>query len=151
MIDLRIVRIRNYGELRQTIDCIVEPHGTNGLDPFEVPLHKVERLVLFTDMVAFSAISDRLPIEHVSGLVSAYLEICSVGIARRGGEVTKLLGDGVMAYFDPDDLDHPFPASCPGLSMMLAMPSVVSQVLSTPSDRARSERRRQAASARAFR
>ena len=39
MIDLRIVRIRNYGELRQTIDCIAEPHGTHGLDPFEVNTH----------------------------------------------------------------------------------------------------------------
>ena len=76
-----------------------------GLNPLEVPLHKVTRLVLFTDMVAFTAISDRLPIEDVSELVSAYLEACSTSIARRGGEVTKFLGDGVMAYFDADDAD----------------------------------------------
>ncbi len=76
-----------------------------GLDPLDVPLHKVDRLVLFTDMVAFSSISDRLPIEEVSRVVSVYLEICSSGIARLGGEVTKFLGDGVMAYFDADSAD----------------------------------------------
>jgi len=37
--------------------------------------------------------------------VTAYLEACSAGIAKRGGEVTKFLGDGVMAYFDADDVD----------------------------------------------
>ncbi len=76
-----------------------------GLDPRDVPLHKVDRIVLFTDMVAFSSISDRLPIEEVSQVVSAYLEICSTGIVRLGGEVTKFLGDGMMAYFDIDNAD----------------------------------------------
>ena len=37
--------------------------------------------------------------------VTAYLEACSTGIARHGGEVTKYLGDGVMAYFDPAGID----------------------------------------------
>ena len=78
---------------------------TQGLNPLEVPLEKVTRLVMFTDMVGFSALSTRLPIEDVSELVTAYLEACSTGIARCGGEVTKYLGDGVMAYFDPARVD----------------------------------------------
>ena len=77
-----------------------------GLNPLEVPLRKVKRLVLFTDMVAFSAISDRLLIEDVSELVTAYLETCSTAIAKRGGEVTKFLGDGVMTYFDINETDE---------------------------------------------
>ena len=76
-----------------------------GLNPLEVPLRKVERLVMFTDMVGFSAITARLPIEEVSQLVTAYLEACSRGISQRGGEVSKYLGDGVMAYFDPTCVD----------------------------------------------
>lgn len=79
---------------------------TQGLNPLEIPLHKVDRVVLFTDMVAFSAIGDRLKIEDVSTLVSTYLEVCSSAIAQRGGEVTKFLGDGVMAYFDADAADE---------------------------------------------
>ena len=79
---------------------------TQGLNPLDIPLHKVERVVLFTDMVAFSAIGERLEIEGVSKLVSAYLEACSSAIAKRGGEVTKFLGDGVMAYFDAGEADE---------------------------------------------
>ncbi|MGI9644328.1 MAG: BLUF domain-containing protein [Ilumatobacteraceae bacterium] len=79
---------------------------TQGLNPLDVPLRKVDRLVLFSDMVAFSAISDRLPIEDVSDLVTAYLEVCSTAVANRGGEVTKFLGDGVMAYFDAAAADE---------------------------------------------
>ncbi|MDX2382002.1 MAG: BLUF domain-containing protein [Acidimicrobiia bacterium] len=78
---------------------------TQGLNPLDIPLRKVDRLVLFADMVAFSTISDRLPIEDVSALANTYLEICSAGIARQHGEVTKFLGDGVMAYFDADGAD----------------------------------------------
>jgi class 3 adenylate cyclase len=78
---------------------------TQGLNPLDVPLKKVDRLVLFTDMVGFSSISDTLPVEAVSEVVTAYLEACSVGISRRGGEVTKFLGDGVMAYFDASCVD----------------------------------------------
>lgn len=77
-----------------------------GLNPLEVPLRKVDRLVLFTDMVGFSAISERLPIEEVSELVSTYLEACSTNISSRDGEVTKFLGDGVMAYFAPEQADQ---------------------------------------------
>ncbi len=79
---------------------------TQGLNPLEIPLKKVDRLVLFTDMVAFSTISDRLAIEDVSELVSTYLETCSTAIARSGGEVSKFLGDGVMAYFEAGEADE---------------------------------------------
>jgi class 3 adenylate cyclase len=98
------------GEAQHIIERYTQPAVsrimTQGLNPLDVPLRKVDRLVLFSDMVAFSAISDRLPIEDVSDLVTAYLEVCSAAIAHRGGEVTKYLGDGVMAYFDPVCIDE---------------------------------------------
>ncbi len=92
---------------------------TQGLNPLEVPLRKVDRLVLFTDMVAFSAISDRLPVESVSELVGLYLETCSICISRKGGEVTKFLGDGVMAYFDTSEVDDAI-ESCVDIQLELA-------------------------------
>lgn len=89
-----------------------------GLNPLHQPLHTVTRVVLFTDMVSFSAISDRLPIEQVAELVESYLETCSVCIARHGGEVTKFLGDGVLAYFDGDATDDSLQA-CVGIQREL--------------------------------
>lgn len=97
------------GEAQHVIDRYTQPAVskmmTRGMNPLDEPLRTVTRVVLFTDMVAFSAISDRLPIEQVAELVETYLETCSVCIARHGGEVTKFLGDGVMAYFDAGDTD----------------------------------------------
>lgn len=97
------------GEAQHIIDRYTQPAVskmmTRGMNPLDEPLRTVTRVVLFTDMVAFSAISDRLPIEQVAELVETYLETCSVCIARHGGEVTKFLGDGVMAYFDADETD----------------------------------------------
>lgn len=92
---------------------------TDGLNPLEVPLRQVDRVVLFTDMVRFSAISDRLPFESVSELVGVYLEACSISISRMGGEVTKFLGDGVLAYFDTAAVDDAI-VSCVDIQLELA-------------------------------
>ena len=92
------------GEAQQIIERYTQPAVSRimaqGLNPLEVPLQKLDRVVLFTDMVSFSAISHRLPVEAVSELVGTYLEACSITISNHRGEVTKFLGDGVMAYFD---------------------------------------------------
>jgi class 3 adenylate cyclase len=97
------------GEAQHIIERYTQPAVSRimaqGLNPLDVPLKTVTRLVMFTDMVSFSAITARLPIDEVSELVAAYLEVCSTGIARRGGEVSKYLGDGVLAYFDPAGVD----------------------------------------------
>ena len=106
VVDPLKILLGRLGEAQNVIERYTQPAVsrimTQGLNPLEIPLRKVDRLVLFTDMVAFTAISDRLPIKDVSELVSVYLETCSTTIARHGGEVTKFLGDGVMAYFDTD-------------------------------------------------
>lgn len=97
------------GEAQHIIERYTQPAVSKmmarGLNPLDQPLRTTTRVVLFTDMVAFSTISDRLPIAQVAELVETYLETCSVCIARHGGEVTKFLGDGVMAYFDADETD----------------------------------------------
>ena len=110
VVDPLKLMLGRMGEAQQIVERYTQPAVSrimaHGLNPLDVPLCKVDRLVLFSDMVAFSAISDRLPIEDVSELVSAYLEVCSSAIVHRGGEVTKFLGDGVMAYFDADGTDE---------------------------------------------
>ena len=103
------ILLSRMGEAQNIIERYTQPAVsrimTAGLNPLDVPLRQVDRIVMFTDMVAFSAISDRLPIDDVSELVRTYLEACSTAIADRGGEVTKFLGDGVMAYFDAEHAD----------------------------------------------
>jgi class 3 adenylate cyclase len=101
--------LSRLGEAQHILERYTQPAVSRimaqGLNPLEVPLRKLDRVVLFTDMVGFSAISHRLPVEAVSELVGTYLETCSITISKHGGEVTKFLGDGVLAYFDVAAVD----------------------------------------------
>lgn len=78
----------------------------SGLNPLTVPARKVEKIILFADIVAFSAISEHLPVEQIALMINRYLEISSEIITTMGGEVTKYIGDCVMAYFAPDLADQ---------------------------------------------
>lgn len=70
-----------------------------GLNPLRVAPRKVERLVLFSDIVSFSAFAETLPVEGVLALANHFLDTASRRIADAGGEVTKFIGDAVLAYF----------------------------------------------------
>jgi len=78
---------------------------TQGANPLEVPVRKVEKIVLFADIVAYSAIAEHLPVEAAALMINRYLDTCSERISAMGGEVTKFIGDCVMAYFDPGQAD----------------------------------------------
>lgn len=84
---------------------------SQGLNPLDVRPRKVEKIVLFSDIVSFSTFAEKLPVEKVVFLVNHYLTVCSKIIAERGGEVTKFIGDCVMAYFDGDRADAAIQAS----------------------------------------
>jgi class 3 adenylate cyclase len=91
--------------LRQYTQPSVLQSVYRGINPLSVPVRKVERIVLFTDIVSFSRISEALPVEQVAILLNRYLETTSEIIASMGGEVTKFVGDCVMAYFAPEQAD----------------------------------------------
>jgi len=55
--------------------------------------------VLFSDLVGSTEISARLDPEEWRELVADYHRAAAEAIARFGGHVAQLLGDGVMAYF----------------------------------------------------
>ncbi len=76
-----------------------------GLNPLIVPPRKVERIVLFGDIVSFSTISEFLPVEKVAGMINHFLDIASGEIVAMGGEITKFIGDCIMAYFPEEGAD----------------------------------------------
>jgi adenylate cyclase len=76
-----------------------------GLNPLDTKLHRTEKVILFGDIVSFSRICENRPVEEVSELINLYFEICSNNITAYKGEVTKYMGDGIMAFFDIDKAD----------------------------------------------
>lgn len=101
--------LENITESYRIIERYTQPSVlkllTEGINPLSVPVHKTEKVVLFGDIVAFSYLSQRFPIEEVADLVSQFLEVCSRRIVESGGEVTKYVGDCVMAHFNAENAD----------------------------------------------
>ncbi len=83
----------------------------SGINPLSVPVQKVERVILFADIVSFSFLSHHYPIEEVSQVVNDFLDLCTSSITARGGEVSKFMGDCVMAYFPSSQIDEALEAS----------------------------------------
>ena len=65
----------------------------------------IRAVILFTDIVGFTEQSNRLPISATVSMLNQYFEALEQPILRNGGDVLKLMGDGMLAIFPtPDDL-----------------------------------------------
>lgn len=78
---------------------------SEGINPMMIQPKKVERVVVFGDILSYSSLAEQLSIEDVFLVINTYFEICTRIITRKGGEVNKFIGDGLMAYFNGDDAD----------------------------------------------
>lgn len=96
----------SHGIIEQYTQPAVLKIINRGINPLTVSPHKVEKIILFADIVSFSAISENLPVEMVALMINRYLKVSSEIITAMGGEVTKFIGDCVMAYFDPELADN---------------------------------------------
>lgn len=77
-----------------------------GINPAEIKPQKIRKIVLFTDMVGFSRISEEIAIEKVLELVSDFFEIVTSSVEESGGDVEKFIGDCVMASFARDKAEN---------------------------------------------
>ena len=82
-----------------------------GVNPLHIAPRMVEKIVFFGDLMAFSTFTEKLPVQEVVAMINEYFTICTQIIGARGGEVTKFVGDCVMAYFDVDQGDDAISAS----------------------------------------
>lgn len=93
-------------------------------DPRNVTGRIAVATVLFADIRNFTTYSERLTSDEIAELLNAYLETACAPILRCGGNVLKLLGDGIMALFEPREGEkletHARRAVRSGLAMQLA-------------------------------
>lgn len=108
---LQAVRImlENITQSHRIIERYTQPTVlrmlTQGINPLEIPARKAEKVILFGDMVGFSCLSQRFLVDEITDVVNDYLDICSKRIKESGGEVSKYIGDCVMAHFPSDHAD----------------------------------------------
>ena len=77
-----------------------------GENPLEWDFRSVEKIILFSDLVSSTTFTEVLPLSDMTQLLSAYYEIINHEITAAGGTISKLTGDGLMAYFDGDQADQ---------------------------------------------
>jgi adenylate cyclase len=59
----------------------------------------IEAAILFADVRGFTALSEALPGDQVIDLLNAYFQSVIEPVEGHGGQVLKLIGDGVLAIF----------------------------------------------------
>ena len=66
---------------------------------------RIDAVLWFSDLRGFTRITDTTP-EHVIPLLDDYFDAIVSAIHERGGDVLKLIGDGVLAIFTAEDRTH---------------------------------------------
>lgn len=101
--------LHTLGESHQLIDKYTQPAISKmimqGMNPLTVQPKLVKKIVMFSDIMAFSTFTEILPEIQIVNLVNHYCTRCTEIISAHGGEVIKFIGDCVMASFDGEQAD----------------------------------------------
>jgi adenylate cyclase len=81
----------------------------------------VRATILFSDIVGFTRLSERLEPEKVVDFLNLYMTSMSNIIEEEGGIVDKFIGDGIMAVFTDSETDQAMAAVQAGLRMQAAV------------------------------
>ncbi|HZK90281.1 MAG TPA: adenylate/guanylate cyclase domain-containing protein [Stellaceae bacterium] len=79
--------------------------------------------IFFTDLEAFSTLSEEVPTQELMLQVSAYLEVVTKAVNTEAGTIDKFIGDGVMAFWGAPALldDHAWRACVAALRIQRGM------------------------------
>src|SRR6478752_3547423 len=82
--------------------------------------------LMFCDLVGSTALSTRLDVEDLRGILGAYHRCCAKLVADHGGFVAKYMGDGVLVYFGyPQAHEHDAERAVQaGLALVEAVPKL---------------------------
>ncbi len=64
---------------------------------------KIRAVLWFSDLRGYTAITDKAPPEEIIPLLNDYAEAAISSITECGGDVLKLIGDGILAIFTTED------------------------------------------------
>ena len=105
--------------LRNLLGAMTDTHSTlqkyvpieildgiqNGLSPLEWGMENDEKVVMFSDLVGFSALIEHAEIKEVKKVLDNYFDNALSVVAKSGGTISKLLGDGFLAYYPIEKAD----------------------------------------------
>ncbi len=109
-VDLRELGMLSLGHRKRLLAAISEltkpAEGSSADLPASLPpasatpqAERRQLTVMFVDLVGSTALSSRLDPEEMREILHAYQNAVTGEVARLGGHLAKLMGDGVLAYF----------------------------------------------------
>ena len=64
---------------------------------------RINAVIWFSDMQGYTALSERIDSDQIIPLLNDYAEVAIMAVHGAGGDVLKLMADGVLAIFTADD------------------------------------------------
>jgi len=122
-----LVEARSKRQITGLFGQYVPPEivGTMSRDPkhFTMEAESREMTVLFTDVVGFTSISEKLEPKALAHLMNEYLSAMTSIIYQHGGTIDKYIGDAIMAFWGAplDDPNHAVNAVRAALAMQERM------------------------------
>lgn len=66
---------------------------------------RFDAVVMFLDLRDFSSFAEGAPPSEVADLIDAFVTAVAGAVSRHDGEIDKIIGDGIMAFFEGEDAD----------------------------------------------
>jgi len=76
-----------------------------GQDPSKLEPYDTEKVIIFSDIVSSTLLHEKLSAQQMNEILTKFYNIAIPAIQSNGGTVSKLTGDGFMAYFDINNID----------------------------------------------
>eukprot|EP00667_Euglena_gracilis_P001220 EG_transcript_1219 len=93
---------RSFSCLETYVPHAVVRHIMAEKQPTRMPPILVTVVMMATDIVSFTPLSEGCPLTEVWHLCTTFIDLCTEEIQRNRGHVLKLVGDCVKAYFPAD-------------------------------------------------
>ena len=87
-----------------------------GINPLNLSFRNVERTVLFGDLFSSTTLAEHLGPGQLSQMLDQFYRVALGAVDRRGGTISKLTGDGLMAYWPASHTDDAIRAAVEMLS-----------------------------------
>jgi hypothetical protein len=103
---------------RRLVSQLIASHSGD-----EVGSEERELTVMFTDIVGFTAMSERLPAAEVARLLNEHFSLLAGCVEAEEGTIDKYIGDALMAFWGAPDIqeDHALRACRAGLAIAEAI------------------------------
>jgi hypothetical protein len=86
---------------RRLVSQLIASHASD-----EVASEERELTVMFTDIVGFTAMSERLPAAEVAGFLNEHFSLLAGCVEAEDGTIDKYIGDALMAFWGAPDVQE---------------------------------------------